>query len=107
MTSKEPIHDIDEAMRGIWNLNKPRVNDDLLVVTRVVRALGELQHACEAAHRLAGGLGVFGMREAEHSARCIESLLVKTQNGIGDEPTDVAFLVEKLEKEITIFEAKN
>ena len=107
MTSNDLPPDINEAMRKIWNLNKRRVHDDLLVVRRVVRALSELQHAREAAHRLAGGLGVFGMNEAEHSARCIENLLAKTQNGLGDEPADVVFLVEKLEKEISIFEARH
>ena len=107
MTSNDLPPDINEAMRGIWNLNKPRVIDDLLVVRRVIRALSELQHAREAAHRLAGGLGVFGMEEAEHSARCIENLLAKTQSRIGDEPPDVFFLVEKLEKEISTFEAKH
>lgn len=107
MTSNELPPDITEAMRKIWNLNKSRVNDDLLVVMHVVRALGELQHARDAAHRLAGGLGVFGMNEAEHSARSIENLLAKIQNRIDDEPADIVFLIEKLEQEISAFEASH
>jgi HPt (histidine-containing phosphotransfer) domain-containing protein len=99
--------DISGAMREIWDLNKPRVTSDILLVSRVVLALGDLQHAREAAHRLAGGLGVFGMNEAEHSARCIESILVKTQNEVGEEVGDVLFLIKKLEQEISTFDAKH
>ena len=99
--------DFNSAMREIWNLNKDRVEADLLIVTRVVHALGELQQARGAAHRLAGGLGVFGMNEAERSARSIETLLIKTLHELGDEATNARRLVDKLKKEITSFDAKH
>ena len=98
--------DFNSALREIWNLNKDRVEADLLMITQVVHVLGELQQAREAAHRLVGGLGVFGMNEAERSARSIESLLVKTLHELGDEATNARRLVDKLKEEIASFDAK-
>jgi HPt (histidine-containing phosphotransfer) domain-containing protein len=103
MTNSNESIDLSAAMREIWNLNKGRVEADLQIITNFVRALSELQQAREAAHRLAGGLGVFGMHEAEQSARSIESLLIKALNELGNEPADYALHLNKLEEEITSF----
>ena len=106
MSNSNESLDLSAAMREIWNLNKGRVEADLQTIANFVRALSELQQAREAAHRLAGGLGVFGLHDAENSARFIESLLVKLRDELGNKASEFAPHINKLEEAITSFDAE-
>jgi HPt (histidine-containing phosphotransfer) domain-containing protein len=73
-----------EALRSVWERQRERVGERIVLVEQAVTALGEDHLDAEfrgdaerAAHMLAGSVGMFGFIDASDAARELESELVQ------------------------------
>lgn len=85
----QPTQQTLKAIAGVWDRSQAKLQQRLTVIEQAVAALqqGQLreelrQQALQAAHKLSGSLGMFGLAEGSRLAQSLEQLLSEAQVGL-------------------------
>lgn len=110
MSQPSATAQLQAKLQVLWEVSKGTIQERLEVLEKTHQQLASgtsdsqiRQHGLEAAHKLSGILGVFGMPEGTEAASQIEHLLKQEELPT---PTDLETLRQLTERLHTIIKAK-